>query len=100
MAELQQATEQYVMYKVLRDLHDDDYEQQHAHPLLAYVASTDPDTMYMHEAMQQPDREQFIQAMKEEVESQTTNNNWKIVKCKDVPEDATILPAVWAMKCK
>ena len=27
--------------------------------LLAYKASTDPDTMYHHQAMKQPDREKF-----------------------------------------
>jgi hypothetical protein len=69
-------------------------------PLLAYAAGTDPATMYLHEAMQQSDRKQFIEAMRQEVEAQTANGNWKVVPKSTVPEDASILPAVWAMKRK
>jgi hypothetical protein len=32
----------------------------------AYKASTDPDTMYHHQAMKQPDREKFKEAMQKE----------------------------------
>ena len=49
-------------------------------PLLVFPASTDPDTMYLHEAMKQPDKAQFKQAMKEEVESFDPNNNWKLIQ--------------------
>jgi hypothetical protein len=69
-------------------------------PLLAHVARSDPDTMYMHEAMKQPDRKQFLQAMQKEVEDQTNNGNWSIVKRSQVPEGASILPAVWSMRRK
>ena len=37
-------------------------------PLLAYKASTDPDTMYMHEAMREPDKVECLKAMEKEVE--------------------------------
>jgi hypothetical protein len=33
--------------------------------LLAFKASTDPDTMYHHQAMKQPDKEKFQEAMKD-----------------------------------
>jgi hypothetical protein len=36
---------------------------------LAYKASTDPDTMYHHQAMKQPNREKFQEAMKKECEA-------------------------------
>ena len=36
-------------------------------PLLAFKANTDPDTMYMHKALKEPDRAQFIKAMLKEV---------------------------------
>ena len=98
VAEIQQATVHHIAYEVLRDLHDDNYGQQLAHPLMAYAASANPDMMYLHEALHQPDWEQFLQAMREEVVSQTANNNWTIIKQSDIPADATILPAVWAMK--
>jgi len=37
--------------------------------LLAFKASTDPDTMYHHQAMKQPDREKFKEAMQKECEA-------------------------------
>jgi hypothetical protein len=36
--------------------------------------------MYLHEAMKQPDRLQFIEAMKKEVLDHTKNKNWSIVR--------------------
>ena len=38
---------------------------------IAFAASADPDTMYLHEAMKQPDKKQFIQAMLDEVNIHT-----------------------------
>jgi hypothetical protein len=35
-------------------------EEEEIHPLIALAASSDPDTMYYHEAMQEPDKKQFI----------------------------------------
>jgi hypothetical protein len=68
--------------------------------LFAYAANNDPDVMYLHEAMQQPDRKQFIAAMCKEVEGKTKNGNLSIVPQNTVPEGASILPAVWAMRQK
>jgi hypothetical protein len=39
--------------------------------------------MYLHEAMRQPDWEQFIEAMKKEVADHTNNNNWSVVHHSD-----------------
>ena len=36
-------------------------------PLLEFKANADPDTMYMHEALKDPDKAQFIKAMLTEV---------------------------------
>jgi hypothetical protein len=36
------------------------------HPILAYKATSDPDTMYHHQAMRQPDAKEFREAMKKE----------------------------------
>jgi hypothetical protein len=69
-------------------------------PFLAYKASTDPDTMYMHEAMKEPDRDEFVKAMKKEVADQMENGNFSVVRIDEVPEGSTILPAVWQMKRK
>jgi len=67
---------------------------------LAYKASTDPDTMYLHQALKQPDRLKFVEAMDKEVKDQMGNKNFTIVHKSKVPKDKSILPAVWQMKRK
>jgi hypothetical protein len=44
-------------------------------PLLAYKASADADTMYMHEAMKAPNKKKFIVAMEKEVADQSKKNS-------------------------
>ena len=46
------------------------------HPLHAFKATADPDTMYHHQAMQQPDSAEFCKAMVKEVEDQLANGNF------------------------
>jgi hypothetical protein len=77
-----------------------DREDEDLNPLLAYKASADPDTMYMHEAMKAPDRKEFIAAMEKEVADQSKNKNFSIIHRSKVPEGATVLPTVWQMKRK
>jgi len=60
----------------------------------------DPDTMYLHKAMREPDRAEFIKAMEEEVNQHSKSNNWTLVKRSEVPEGVPIIPAVWEMKRK
>jgi Reverse transcriptase (RNA-dependent DNA polymerase). len=67
---------------------------------LAMKASADPDTMYHHEAMREPDRDEFKKAMQKEIDDQMENGNFEIIKRREVPKGATILPAVWQMKRK
>ena len=63
---------------------------------MAYKASTDPDTMYMHQTMlQEPNKAEFVKAMEKEVMDQMSNNNFTIVHKDSVPPDKIILPAVW-----
>ena len=42
------------------------------HDPIAFKAMADPDTMYMDQALQAPDREQFLKAMEKEVQEHTT----------------------------
>lgn len=89
----------FVAFEALAVPRDEQFQQND--PLSIFTAShSDPDTMWYHEAMQQDDRKQFIQAAQKEVEDQTNNGNWIIVHRSKVPEGATVLPAVWAMKRK
>jgi hypothetical protein len=68
--------------------------------LLAYKASTDPDTMYHHQAMKQPDKEKFQEAMKKECEAHYKEGNYRLVKRSKLPEGATLSSSVWQLKKK
>jgi Reverse transcriptase (RNA-dependent DNA polymerase) len=70
------------------------------HPLMAYAASSDPDTLYYHEAMKAPDAPEFLKAMQEEVNGQMDNEVYELILRSELPEGATVLPAVWAMRQK
>ena len=55
-------------------------------PLLAFKATnSDPDTMYHHQAMHQPDRAQFIGAMQKEMDLQLQDGNFEIVHRSKIP---------------
>jgi hypothetical protein len=68
--------------------------------LIAFKATLDPDTMYLHEAMKEPDKKEFIDAMHKEVKDQSDHDNFVITHKSRVPTGATILPTVWQMKRK
>ena len=69
-------------------------------PLLAYKAQADPDTMYLHQAMKQPDKGEFIESMSKEINQQMKVKAYSVIKRSKVPEGATILPAVWQLRRK
>ena len=68
--------------------------------ILAYKATSDPDTMYLHQAMKQPDRKHFLKAMSNEMTDQMDNGNFTIMERSEAPKGKSILPAVWQMKRK
>ena len=82
------------------DLMEDEQESKLEEPIQAYAASADPDTMYLHEALRQPDRHKFIEAMQKEVKDHIDKGIWEVVPASKVPEGVTIVPMVWAMKRK
>mmetsp|Transcript_26540 Transcript_26540/g.37655 ORF Transcript_26540/g.37655 Transcript_26540/m.37655 type:complete len:1449 (-) Transcript_26540:1524-5870(-) len=70
-------------------------------PLYAMkAAQSDPDTMYYHQAMKEPDSEEFKAAMIKEVTSQIEEGIYSLVPRNEVPEGAKVYPAVWQMKRK
>jgi len=75
------------------------YLQEGANPF-ALTASTDPNSMYYHQAMQEPDQDKFIDGMQEELDAQIKSGNFRICKKSELPKWATILPGVWQMKRK
>lgn len=77
-----------------------DMETLWTEDLVALKATTDPDTMYHHQAMNQPDADKFKDAMQKEWDDQHDNGNFTVIRRTSVPEGATVLPAVWQMKRK
>ena len=67
---------------------------------IAFTASRDPDTLYLHQAMKSYDAKQFKQAMQSEFKAHCDNKPWEIVPRHTVPKGMIILPAVWSMKRK
>ena len=81
--------------------HDDAMEfQELMEDPVSFAASSNPDIMYLNEAMSAPDCHEFRKAMHKEVEAHTNDGNWEIMKISDVPEHQPILPAVWAFRRK
>ena len=70
-----------------------------SHPI-SFKSTSDPDTMYYHEAMRAPDRKEFIKAMAREVQDHAERHHWEVIPRTEVPKDQKVLPAVWAMKRK
>jgi hypothetical protein len=67
----------------------------------AFAASkSDPDTMYYHQAVKQPDAKEFKKAMQKEIDDHVENNHWEMVDRKSIPEGTKVLDSVWAMKRK
>jgi hypothetical protein len=59
-------------------LSSEDYEEYESwieQQLLAFKASTDPDTMYYNQAMKEPDKEQFLAAIDKEYEAHFKEGN-------------------------
>jgi Reverse transcriptase (RNA-dependent DNA polymerase) len=75
-------------------------EDLNTDPLMALAATSDPGTLYYHQAIREPARSKFIEAMVDEIMGQMANGNFVIVKRLDLPEGARILPSVWQMKSK
>ena len=69
-------------------------------PLLAYEATADPDTMYLHEAMKQKDWQEFRKAMQKEVDDRMKDKNFSIIHKSKIPKKALVLPGVWALRRK
>ena len=74
--------------------------EQPDHPLLAFGASNDPDTLYLHEATREPDADKFRDAMVKEIVGQWDNNNFRAVERSKLKRNTLILPGVWALKRK
>jgi hypothetical protein len=60
----------------------------------AYIGQSDPDTMTLDEALRQSDRDQFVEAMKKELDDHIDRKHWKVIPASSVPKDKVPLPMV------
>ncbi len=89
----------YVVYESHLDQQWDEQNIDHVNPI-ALAASTDPDVMYFHEILREPDKEEFLKSMQLEINGHNDNKNWEIVPRSQVPAHIKVLPSVWAMRRK
>jgi len=53
-----------------------EYSVHSSNPLLAYKANSDPDTIYLHQSMNETDAPQFMDAVAKVVKDQMGNGNF------------------------
>ena len=85
-----------VCHEAIKDAFADNDTQ----PCVAYPASADPDTMYHHEAMRQPDADKFLFAMDKEMNDHLEAGTIKLVRRSAIPRGVPIIPSVWQMRRK
>jgi hypothetical protein len=74
--------------------------QERVQNQIAFHAEMMGDIMYYDQALQQPDAKQFASAIVKEINGHVDNKYWTLVKQKDVPKEAQVVPSVWAMRHK
>jgi hypothetical protein len=66
----------------------------------SHIAASDPDTMYFHQAMQQNDAVEFLNAAHKEFQSLLDREVIEIIPANLVPTGMRLFSAVWSMKRK
>jgi hypothetical protein len=56
--------------------------------------------MYYHQAMKEPGRSKFIEAIEKECEDHIREDNYRLIALNKVQKDATLLSSVWQVKRK
>ena len=81
--------------------HDDHLSLQDRmrHPV-AFHAEMMGDIMHLHQALQQPDAPQFVQAVVREINGHIKNDHWRLIRRDEVPKGHKVTPSVWAMRRK
>ena len=81
--------------------HDEGYAMQNdlLDPM-AFVASNNPDILYIDQAMEAPDSDEFRKTMAAEVALHVDNEHWELIHRSKLPAGAGVLPAVWAFRRK
>ena len=104
VAEMSQENEEIpgeiMCYFALYPMDQEGLDPKMSDPLYPYKATSDPDTMYLHEVMKEPDKKEFIKDKRKEIKDQMDNGNFSIIHKSKLPKGATVLPTVWQMKRK
>ena len=83
---------EYYNQRYYEAIHHDDYKiQDEMQYPLAYLSSSDPDTMYFDQAMNQTNRKEFLNEAVREVNSHCELNHWKLLPRKELPKGQPIL---------
>jgi predicted SnoaL-like aldol condensation-catalyzing enzyme len=86
-------------YEVLATYFEPEIADEMMDPI-AFLAKTDPDTLYNHQAMKAKDAKEFCTAMQGKIDSHCDNEHWEIIKRSKVPEGVKVLDSVWAIRRK
>ena len=82
-------------------MHEDDCKlQDQMNDPIAFLTTTNKDTLYYHEAMKALDRDKFLTTMQKEFKSHVDKHHYKLTDRDDVPKGEDVLNAVWSMKQK
>ena len=67
---------------------------------MAFGATTNPDILYWDQAMKAPDRDKFIEAVRNELDGHEKMGNYEPVPLNEVPAGTRLLDMVWSMRRK
>ena len=83
------------------ELHDQHLilQENMSHPI-AFHTEMMGDIMYLNQALEQPDADEFVKAVVKEINGHVENKNWELIRRDQVPADAEVVPSVWAMRRK
>ncbi len=70
------------------------------HPLSYATQSVDNESYHFHEAMKQPDREDFLRAMEKELDDHHNNKHWKLILRSEIKDGIKPIKAIWSFKRK
>eukprot|EP00957_Ditylum_brightwellii_P212226 15367107-Ditylum_brightwellii.AAC.2 len=61
---------------------------------IAFAMKHDPDTIYFHQAIKQPDALHFVGAIVKEINGHIERGHWQLIPIEDVPKETKILDDV------
>ena len=81
--------------------HEEDYRiQDEIQDPISFATRSDSDTMYYYQAIRQPDRKQFINAMADKLNEHIRRGHWSLIPVSSIPPNTRILDSVWSIKRK